>query len=128
MLTNAPIAAMLPVVNLDRAREFYEDKLGLSLYEDMSSADTVMYQCGQGTMLGVYQRATPTTADHTAASWLVDDLEGTIKTLSAKGVRFEHYDMPGLKTNEMGIAELGRERGAWFKDPEGNILAVVQMI
>lgn len=128
MLANSPIAPMLPIVDLKRAREFYENKVGLSPVEAMSGPDSVMYRCGQGTLLGLYQRGTPTRADHTAAAWTVDDIEAAIDTLSANGIVFEHYDLPGLRTNERGIADLGQERGAWFKDPEGNILGVVQVI
>jgi predicted enzyme related to lactoylglutathione lyase len=128
MLAASPIAPMLPVVDLDRARRFYEDTLGLPLVEDLSGPDTLVFECGQGTLLGVYMRPTPTRADHTEAAFQVDDLENAIRTLGSRGVVFEHYDMPGLKTDRQGIADMNGSRGAWFKDPEGNILGLFQMM
>lgn len=128
MLAHSPIAPMLPVVNLERARSFYENKLGLPLNEDLSSQDALMFDCGDGTQLGIYQRATPTRADHTAAIWVVYDIEDAVRELNARGVVFEQYDLPGLKTNRQGIADVANERAAWFKDPEGNILGIVQFV
>ena len=128
MLANSPIAPMLPVVNLERARSFYENKLGLPLNADISSGEALMFECGYGTQLGIYRRATPTQADHTAAIWIVDDIEDAVRQLHAKGIEFEHYDLPGLRTNRQGIADLENERAAWFKDPEGNYLGIVQFV
>ncbi len=82
--------------------------------------------CGHETNLILYRRDTPTKADHTAAGWMVDDIEEAVRDLRARGVVFEQYDMPGLKTNEQGIADSGTIKGAWFKDTEGNILSVGQ--
>lgn len=126
MLANSPISALLPVVNVERARSFYQDKLGLQLNEDFSTEGASVFVCGNGTQLVLYQRETPTTADHTAASWMVSDIEATVRQLSANGVEFEQYDQPGIKTDAQGIAGGNGMRGAWFKDPEGNILSVVQ--
>jgi len=128
MLANSPIAPMLPVVNLERARSFYENKLGLPLNEAISSEEALMFDCGGGTQLGVYRRATPTQADHTAAIWIVDDIEDAVRELKARGIEFEHYDLLGLTTNQQGIADVANERAAWFKDPEGNFLGIVQFI
>jgi predicted enzyme related to lactoylglutathione lyase len=113
----------MPVVDMARAKKFYEEKLGL---ESSETPDGAMYECGQGSRLGLYQRDTPTKADHTAAGWEVEDVEATVQALREKGVVFEQYDMPGIKTDERGIAAMGEVKGAWFKDPEGNILSVVQ--
>jgi hypothetical protein len=66
------------------------------------------------------------TAQHTLGGFYVDDIDAAVDDLTAKGVAFEHYDFPGLKTNEKGIADLDGELSAWFKDPEGNILAIAQ--
>jgi hypothetical protein len=85
-----------------------------------------LFEAGAGTRLFLYQRG-PTTADHTVASFVVEDTEQTVRELSGRGVAFEHYDMPGLKTNAMGIAEFGADKTAWFKDTEGNIIAVGTM-
>jgi catechol 2,3-dioxygenase-like lactoylglutathione lyase family enzyme len=124
MLADSRVMAILPVVDLERARKFYEEKLGLQAVE---TPDAVMYECGQGTGLALYLRDTPTKADHTAAGWEVDDVDEFVQALGAKGVVFEQYDMPGLKTDEQGIATMEGAKGAWFKDTEGNILSVVQM-
>lgn len=128
MLTNNPVVAMLPAVDLSRARRFYEGKLGLkpmSAGKSGAAYPDVMYQCGGGTRLYIYQRAA-TKADHTVAGFAVDDIQASVKELKAKGVAFEEYDMPGLKTVG-GIATIGANKTAWFKDTEDNILAVIQM-
>jgi predicted enzyme related to lactoylglutathione lyase len=126
MLTNSMVAPSLPAVDVKRARKFYEEKLGLKVVmEDPSPG--IMFQAGAGTMLYVYQRAA-TKADHTVASFKVDNIEAEVKELKSKGVKFEEYDMPkmGIKTVN-GIATMGTMKGAWFKDSEGNILALTQM-
>ena len=126
MLGKAMVAPTLPAVDLKRARKFYEEKLGLKVVmEDPSPG--IMIQAGKGTMLYVYQRG-PTKADHTVASFAVDNIEAEVKELKQKGVKFEEYDIPsmGLKTVN-GIAAMGKMKSAWFKDTEGNILSVTQM-
>ena len=127
MLANSMVAPTLPAVDIKRARRFYEDKLGLKVaVEDPSPG--IMLQCGKGTMMYVYQRAA-TKADHTVAGFMVDDIEAEVRELKRKGVKFEEYDMPsmGLKTVN-SIATMGKMKSAWFKDTEGNILAVTQML
>lgn len=127
MLVNAAVAPTLPAVDLKRARRFYEEKLGLKVVmEDPSPG--IMFQAGKGTTLYVYQRAA-SKADHTVASFTVNDIEAEAKELKGKGVKFEEYDIPsmGLKTVN-GIATMGKMKGAWFKDTEGNILSIVQML
>ena len=126
MLSNAMVAPTLPAVDLKRARKFYEEKLGLKVaMEDPSPG--IMLQAGQGTMIYVYQRAA-TKADHTVASFKVDNIEAEVKALKNKGVKFEEYDLPkmGIKTVN-GIATMGDMKSAWFKDTEGNILSLAQM-
>jgi catechol 2,3-dioxygenase-like lactoylglutathione lyase family enzyme len=125
MLTHAQVMPTLPVVDLERARRFYEHVLGLTP-AGPPSADGIIYNCGGGTRLFLYDRAA-TKADHTVASFIVDDIEGAVKALRARGVTFEDYDFPGLKT-VAGIATLATEKAAWFKDTEGNILAVSQLL
>jgi catechol 2,3-dioxygenase-like lactoylglutathione lyase family enzyme len=122
MLTNAPIATTLPVVDMERAREFYEEKLGLKPLQELP--ELMIYECGEGTKLGLYQRE-PTKADHTVASFMVEDVEAEVKELKQKGVPFEEYDTPTIKTVD-SIATLGQNKVAWFKDTEGNILAITQ--
>jgi len=128
MLTNATARPTLPAVDLKRARKFYEGTLGLKVIgEDPSPG--IFLQAGNGTSLYIYQRAA-TTADHTVVSFEVNDIEAEAKELKRKGVKFEEYDIPsmGLKTVN-GIATMGNYRkSAWFKDTEGNILAIAQGI
>ncbi len=124
MLSDAPVAAFLPVTDLERARKFYEGVLGLAGSE---TPEGIMYQSGQGTMLSIYVRGAPTKADHSVAGWRVEDAVATVTALGTAGVVFEQYDMPGIKTDERGIAEIDDAKGAWFKDPDGNILAVFEM-
>ncbi len=123
MLTSFPIMPTLPVVDVARAKKFYQEKLGL---KPMSTdePDTVIFECGRGTRLFLYQRA-PTKADNTAAAFLVPDVEKTVRDLKSKGVAFEEYNYPGLKTVN-SIATIGIAKAAWFKDTEGNILSVTQ--
>lgn len=123
MLANSRVEAMLPTVDLARARRFYQEKLGL---QPTDIADGLRFECGEGTALGLYERSTPTKADHTAAAWQVADIAATVRALRERGVVFEQYDLPGLKTDKDGIARLGPVAGAWFKDPDGNILGLVQ--
>jgi predicted enzyme related to lactoylglutathione lyase len=124
MLANAMVAATLPAVDLKRARRFYEGILGLKIVmEDPSPG--IMVQCGKGTVLYVYERAA-TKADHTVASFAVDDVDAEMKELQKKGIKFEEYNMPGLKTVH-GVATVGGMKAAWFKDTEGNILSITQM-
>ena len=126
MLTSACVHPTLPVADLQRARELSEEKLGLkAIRVDPPPAPGVMYEAGEGTGLYIYQRAA-TKADHTVASFTVKDVEATVKGLKAKGVVFEDIDAPDFKTVD-GIATMGELKGAWFKDTEGNILAVTNM-
>jgi predicted enzyme related to lactoylglutathione lyase len=127
MLANAPVLTSIPVVDFERAVGFYQDALGLRLIAVIEEAGLALFEAGAGTRLFLYQRG-PTTADHTVASFVVEDTERAVRELSARGVVFEQYDLPGLKTNAMGIAELGPAKSAWFKDTEGNIIAVGTML
>lgn len=123
MLTSARATAMLPVVDMPRARAFYERTLGLP-EPRVRPGGEARYDVG-GLSFALYPRSTPTRADHTALSFEVSDLAGEMRTLRDRGVRFEDYDLPGLKT-EGGVCVLGAERAAWFRDPEGNILCLHQ--
>jgi catechol 2,3-dioxygenase-like lactoylglutathione lyase family enzyme len=123
MLKDKNVATMLPAKDLEGTRRFYEDVLGFSvLREDPGGIE---YSTGDG-QFNLYPTQFAGTAQHTLMGWLVDDIETEIDELEAKGVTFEQYDMPGLKTDAKGIADLGGEKGAWFKDPEGNILSLFQ--
>jgi catechol-2,3-dioxygenase len=125
MLGNSPVAAVVPAVDLMRAKKFYQQTLGLEV--EREDPNGVVFRCGGCSQLLVYPRPTPTKAEHTAAGWQVDNLEATVRELKGKNVVFEQYNMPGLKTNALGIAEMDGVKAAWFKDTEGNILAINQM-
>jgi catechol 2,3-dioxygenase-like lactoylglutathione lyase family enzyme len=123
MLTDSPVVAVVAVSDLDAARSFYTDTLGLTP-SGMDEPGGVLYDCGGGTRLLVYQSSFAGKNEATAASWQVDDLEGEIAALEAKGITFEEYDFPGVE-REGAIHTTGELRAAWFKDPEGNILNLV---
>ena len=125
VLTNSTVSPTLVSTNLDRSKDFYGNKLGLKEDPSMTDENGVLYQAGNGTNLYLYKRPNPPVADHTLVSFKVDNLEAEITELSQKGVVFEHYDMPGLKTDEKGIATMGPVKSAWFKDPDGNILSLL---
>lgn len=127
VLADKPISPTIPVTDLKRSREFYEKTLGLSVLRE--AAGGILFQAGKNTSLYIYKRG-PSTADHTLASFLVEDVEAMVDKMVQKGIVFEQYDFPGLKTNEKGIAvsEEEGEKGAWFKDPDGNILAIAEEV
>jgi catechol 2,3-dioxygenase-like lactoylglutathione lyase family enzyme len=124
MLTNQPITTILPVVDLDRAKKFYVDKLGLRAAENLPTGGLVL-EAGAGSRVELSQRDKPTKADHTALTFEVDDVEEEVNDLEKRGVRFEDYDFPNLKTQKH-IASVAGMKCAWFKDPEGNILCIHQ--
>jgi catechol 2,3-dioxygenase-like lactoylglutathione lyase family enzyme len=113
-------AATLPTSDQERAKAFYGGTLGLEVEEETPGG--TMYKVGSGHLF-VYPSQFAGTNQATAATFLVDDIDGAVAELKEKGVTFEEYDLPGLKTVD-GIAELDGERGGWFKDPEGNIIAI----
>ena len=125
-LKKSRIAAVVAVSDMNRAREFYEGKLGLEL-ADQSMPNDLLYQCLGSTELVIYlspEHAGKSSA--TVAGWEVDDLDLEMDVLISRGVVFEHYDEPGLKTDSRGVAELNGSKLAWFKDPEGNTFSLSQ--
>jgi catechol 2,3-dioxygenase-like lactoylglutathione lyase family enzyme len=123
MLTHAQIMAIVPTPDLARAKAFYGGTLGLADANLPTPGPQVVYRCGGGTLLEVYERPTAGDAQHTLASWEVSDLRVAVDELRGRGVRFEEYDLPGVKT-EGGISTTGDLRAAWFRDPDGNILRI----
>jgi catechol 2,3-dioxygenase-like lactoylglutathione lyase family enzyme len=122
MLDRYPIMPALPASDIERAKRFYAEKLGLTPEsEDPGGVD---YRSG-GNVFYLYPTQFAGTAQHTLAGWEVDDIDKVVGELRGRGVVFEEYDLPGLKTQN-GIAELNGERIAWFRDSEGSILAIVQ--
>lgn len=124
MLSKA--TATLPVVDLQRAIEFYVVKLGLEVtYQD--EYGQALIALPDGSVFSLYQRG-PTVADQTVMSFNSDDIQADVASMRGKGVVFENYSMPeaGLVTVD-GVASLGPNKAAWFKDTEGNTLSLLQM-
>jgi catechol 2,3-dioxygenase-like lactoylglutathione lyase family enzyme len=132
MLTVSQVATRLPVRDLDRARRFYSEKLGLAPVEERPGG--LRYSSGGGDF-ALFESAGAASGNHTQMAWEVPDIESVVAALRARGVVFEEYDLPGLKTVN-GIADIEGnypskgvgERAAWFKDSEGNLLGVGQPV
>jgi predicted enzyme related to lactoylglutathione lyase len=124
MLRNAPIRAYIPASNIARARKFYEEIVGLLPKEEYAGG--VIYECG-GASVFMYPTPNGGTSKASQAFWQVTDVEAEVAELKARGVKFEEYDMPGL-TMKNSIVTAGGAKTAWFKDTEGNILAVSQRL
>lgn len=124
-LSTALVNPVLPAENIVRAKHFYQEVLGLEIDETGTGPGSFFALGGGGSRILVYERSR-TKAEHTAAGFSVSDLRATVSELRARGVVFEEYDMPGLKTTQ-GIAEMASGLSAWFKDSEGNIIAIAQM-
>ena len=123
MLETYRAYATLPVQDLARARAFYEEKLGLKPTDERP--DGLVYELGEGDRFLLFPSSGQSNGSHTQFGWQVDDLENVVSQLRSNGLVFEEYDMPGFKT-ENGIAVIDGEKGAWFKDSEGNLLAIGQ--
>ena len=123
MLQDFPLYAYLPAKDLARARQFYEGKLGFHPTEVRNGG--VVYQFGRGTAAFLYPTPNAGTSQASQAFWSVRDVDALIASLKAKGVDFEDYDMPGDKT-PAGAVIAGGAKAAWFKDSEGNILALIE--
>ncbi|MFO0704492.1 MAG: VOC family protein [Candidatus Andersenbacteria bacterium] len=122
-LSQAPVSVMIRVKDHATSRAFYADKLGLT-HIDKGPMAPAMYEAGNGTRIIAYS-GEPTSPAHTVGNFSVDDVEATVAELKAKGVVFEEYDLPDLKTVN-GIATWDKYKSAWFKDPDGYIFAINQ--
>jgi predicted enzyme related to lactoylglutathione lyase len=124
-LKEAPITPTIPAADMERAKRFYREKLDLEPAQD--SPEGSYYELADGTGFLLYPSENAGKAPTTYAGWNVDDVEAMVRELKAKGVQFENYDYPDLKTEE-GIATMpDGSQAAWFKDSEGNILAIAHM-
>jgi catechol 2,3-dioxygenase-like lactoylglutathione lyase family enzyme len=123
-LSDAEASATIAVADLSRSKSFYRDTLGLTIGEERPTG--LRFECGHGTFIIVYPSPSAGIAQGTVAGFQVDDLDATMADLRSRGVKFENYDAPGLKTKD-GVAELGahRVRVCWFTDPDRNILSIV---
>jgi predicted enzyme related to lactoylglutathione lyase len=128
MLSNAPVCASLPTTELERARRFYGTQLGLA-EAAIGIEGGVFFNGGGGTMPRLYERPPlRTLVEHTVAAFLVDDLDAEMSELRRRGVSFEEYDLPHLKTeNGVYTDERRGVRGSWLKDPDGNIVALTEL-
>jgi catechol-2,3-dioxygenase len=122
MLANKEAVATVAVKDLTAAKKFYGDILGLKP-TPVPEPEVLNYKSGNSTVL-VYKSQFAGTNKATSVTWIVDDVEGMVKDLKAKGIAFEHYDFPGM-TRKGDVHIAGKSKAAWFKDPDGNILAVV---
>jgi catechol 2,3-dioxygenase-like lactoylglutathione lyase family enzyme len=125
VLANLPIYATLPAANLERARRFYEEKLGLT--PDREAAGGLFYRCSGNTQFFLFESQGAASGNHTQAGWITDDIEAKVAALKARGLVFEEYDTPYLKTIN-SVAITGPVKAAWFKDSEGNLLGLMQFI
>jgi catechol 2,3-dioxygenase-like lactoylglutathione lyase family enzyme len=126
VLSDYPIVPSLPVADLDRARRFYREKLGFEPVEENLETGEVTLQSGDSFFF-LYQSEFAGTNEATAAAWRVEDLEETMRELRDSGVEFEEFDLPGFKTVGGVVVAPDGTRAAWFKDSEGNTLAIDQL-
>ena len=122
MLADKDAVATIAVKDLKAAKKFYGDILGLKP-TPVPEPEVLNYKSGNSTVL-VYKSQFAGSNKATSVTWIVDDVDATVKDLKAKGVAFEHYDFPGM-TRKGDVHIAGKSKAAWFKDPDGNILAVV---
>ena len=124
MLTSASVTANIPAADLDRARSFYADTLGMTPAAEVADAGMLIYRTDAGTMFQVYKTEYAGQAGHTIAQFHVEDVVAEARALQEKGVALETYDMPGVTWDD-GVADMGgMGKAAWFKDSEGNILCL----
>lgn len=124
VLDETAAEATLPVQDLDRARTFYADRLGLTPTSEGPVG--LRYRLPDGTRFRLFRSAGSASGTHTQLAFMVQDIDAVVSELKSRGLRFEEYDTPRLKTVD-GIADLGYSRAAWFKDTEGNLLGIGQL-
>jgi catechol-2,3-dioxygenase len=123
MWETAQAEATLPAKDLDRAKAFYSEKVGL----DPTSEDKVgVHFVVGGTRFRLFRSGGAASGTHTQLALVVGDIAGQVRTLQSRGLRFEEYDYPNLKTID-GVADMGYAKAAWFKDSEGNLLGIAEM-
>jgi predicted enzyme related to lactoylglutathione lyase len=124
MLQRFPMYSYIPVRDVARARAFYENKLGWKPGREIEGG--LAYEFADHTACFMYATPFGGTSQASQAFWEVPDIEREVADLKKRGVELEHYDVPGMKIDENGIATGGGAKAAWFKDPDGNILAVIE--
>ncbi len=123
MLESSTVVANVAVSDINKAKEFYQQTLGLKQTDENMGG--VTYTCGGGKLF-VYQAPTAGSGQATCATWEVTDIDAVVKDLADKGVEFEHYDMPGGQ-RDGDVHSMGGMKAAWFKDPDGNILGIANV-
>lgn len=124
MLSDAPVFPILLSTDLDASREFYHQQLGLEILRE-DPDDRIVFRCGSGTQLAVTLSTIGTSDTQTQMAWRVPDIRAAVADLRARGIRVEEYVAPDPVTSD-GVADMGHSWAAWFVDPSGNVLAVVQ--
>lgn len=124
MLTKSPVAASLPYDGLKSAKDFYSKKLGLKLVSGSVKDGYLEYGAGKGSVIQLFE-SNSEKSDDTAATFQVTDLAKEMAALRKKKVKFEEYNLPGIKTVR-GVAKMGPHKAAWLKDPGGNIICLHQ--
>jgi catechol 2,3-dioxygenase-like lactoylglutathione lyase family enzyme len=123
-LSDCKVTTAIAVTDMGKAKEFYEGKLGLS-GSDEAPDGGIDYSCADDTNVHVYPSPSAGGSGATVAFWETEDVEKLVDELSSAGITFEQYDSDPIKTNEKGIVEFENgDKGAWFKDPDGNVMAV----
>jgi predicted enzyme related to lactoylglutathione lyase len=125
MVADRRVSAVLCSTDLERSQAFYEQQVGLSLSPEMIK-NHLLFDCGDGTSILVYGRPGPNQGDHTQVRFWTDDVAADVAELKGRGVTFEEYDYPMLKTVDGIATTAGIGRSAWFKDPDGNTIALFQ--
>jgi catechol 2,3-dioxygenase-like lactoylglutathione lyase family enzyme len=125
MLSNHRISAVLVSTDLERSRHFYETKVGLTPSPE-TIKNHLLFECGNGTSLLIYGRGAGNHADHTQVRFWSTDIDKDVSVLAANGVEFDEYDTETFKTVDHIVTSPGIGRSAWFKDPDGNTIAVFQ--
>ena len=125
MLTHHRASAVLVSTDLDRSQRFYEDKVGLTLSPE-TIKNHLLFDCGNGSTLLIYGRAAGNKSDHTQVRFWSTDIEKDVDALATNGIEFEEYDTDTFKTVDHIVTTAGIGRSAWFKDPDGNTIAVFQ--
>ena len=123
MLDHSAVEANIPAADINRARQFYAEKLGMKPVAEFGG-EALRYKTSSGTFFNIYQTQYAGQAGHTIAQWHVDDVDQEVRDLIGKGVAFEVYDMPGFEWNGHVASLPGMGKAAWFKDSEGNIMCV----
>ena len=124
MLQSNPMYAYIPAKDIARARRFYEQKVGFKPSKELNGG--VVYEFGEHTACFLYPTPNAGTSQASQAFWEVDDIEREVAELRSRGVEFEEYDVPGGRKSPSGVVTAGGAKAAWFKDSEGNIMALIE--